>query len=548
MITTELPLLPYQQSSRPVDLAYTSFLELLRGKAKEAPAREFLIFPESDRRYTYREFYELAVATADWLSTRAEPRGTISIIFRNTPEFLAVYFGAVAHGITVVPINPDLAAPEIQFIVENSNSGSVFYDPSLEAKLASPKAEKRSEAAYFPLADVEDIPKVDVAAVEQRLPKVDPMTPAAIIYTSGTTGDPKGVILSHLNFLIDGKGMAEWFQFSPETRSLCILPLFHNNGLVVSLTTTLHAGGSIIFVDPKSSLRSFWALVDRYHATFTSVMPSILAAILALGFDGRTGRLKGIICGGQLLPRNLAERFESRFGVPIFEGFGSTEASSYSSFNRYPADQRKPGSVGTVLPVSDMKVVDDDDVEVPDGTEGEICIRGANIAIGYHNLPELQRVKFRNGWYHTGDYGLRDQEGNYYFRGRKDDLIVKGGEKIYPAEIENVLSKHPNIVESAVIGVDDAILGQEICAFAKLKDAHASTEAELLAFCAQSLARFKQPKRIVIINRLGDMPELPKGPTKKILYRLLRQYYERRLANSEDPEGLKWILGSQGPG
>jgi acyl-CoA synthetase (AMP-forming)/AMP-acid ligase II len=548
MTTEELSLLPYQQSSRSVDLVYATFLDLLKGKTKEAPEREFLIFPESERRYTYREFYELAVATAEWLRTRVQPGGTICIVFRNTPEFLAVYFGAVAHGITVVPINPDLATPEIRFIVENSDSGSVFYDPSLESKIALLAAEMSPDVVYFPLADVDEIPKVDVAAVETRLPKVDPLSPAAIIYTSGTTGDPKGVILSHVNFLVDGKGMAEWFQFSPETRSLCILPLFHNNGLVVSLTTTLFAGGSIIFVDPKASLRSFWALVERYHATFTSVMPSILAAILALGFDGRAGSLKGLICGGQLLSQNLAERFESRFGVPIFEGFGSTEASSYSCFNRYPADKRKLGSVGTVLPVSDMRVVDEDDVEVADGTEGEICIRGANIAIGYHNLPELQRVKFRNGWYHTGDYGMRDKEGNYYFRGRKDDLIVKGGEKIYPAEIENVLSKHSNIVESAVIGVDDVILGQEICAFVKLREASASTEAELLNFCAQSLARFKQPKRIVIINPLTEMSELPKGPTKKILYRVLRQYYEQRLANSEDPEGLKWVLGSQGPG
>ena len=248
------------------------------------------------------------------------------------------------------------------------------------------------------------------------------------------------------------------------------------------------------------------------------------------------------------MPLSLAQKFEARFGVPIFEGFGSTEASSYSCFNRYPAERRKLGSVGTVLPVSDMKVVDDNDIEVPDGTEGEICIRGANVAIGYHKLPELQAHRFRNAWYHSGDFGLRDSDGNYYFRSRKDDLIVKGGEKIYPAEIENVLSKHPNVNESAVIGVDDAILGQEICAFVRLKDGSTTTESELLKFCAQSLARFKQPKRIVIINRLEDMPELPKGPTKKILYRVLREYYGRRVANSEDPEGLKWVLGTQGAG
>jgi len=190
--------------------------------------------------------------------------------------------------------------------------------------------------------------------------------------------------------------------------------------------------------------------------------------------------------------------------------------------------------VGKVLPVCEMKVVDDADVEVPDGTEGELCIRGINVASGYLKLPELQKLRFRNGWYHSGDYGYRDDDGFYYFRGRKDDLIVKGGEKIYPAEIENVLSQHPNVAEAAAIGVDDPILGQEICAFVNLKDVGASNEAQLLSFCATSLARFKQPKRIVIINRLENMPELPKGPTKKILHRQLRDYYQERLTNSEE--------------
>jgi len=545
MITTAWPLLPYQISAKPADLLYTNFRHLLHAKMQEAPDREFMIFPETDRRYTYREFYDLTITASEWLRPRTRAFGTISIIFRNTPEFLSIFFGAVAHGINVVPINPDLALQEIRFIAENSDSEAVFYDAELKHKLA-PLQTEMPAMKFHPLADVADMPKVDVVAVEAALPDVPPTTPAAIIYTSGTTGFPKGVILSHMNFIIDGMGMAEWFQFSPATRSLCILPMFHNNGLVVSLTTTLYRGGSIVIIDPKASLRSFWALVDRYQCTHTSVMPSILAAILALGFEGRPGRLQAIICGGQLLPLSLAEKFEAKFGIPIFEGFGSTEATSYSCFNRFPADKRKLGSVGTVLPISDMQVVDENDVEVPDGTEGEICIRGANVAIGYHKLPELQEMKFRGGWYHSGDYGLRDSNGDYYFRSRKDDLIVKGGEKIYPAEIENVLSQHPNVAESAVIGIDDPILGQEICAFARLKDNSANSEADLLAYCAKSLARFKQPKRIVITNRLGDMPELPKGPTKKILHRLLRQYYEKRLANSEDMETLKWVLGSQG--
>ena len=544
MNVSSLPLLPHQKSSATVDLPHANFHELLKAKTAEAPSREFLIFPETDRHYTYKQFYEISLGASEWLKSRVKDFGTICIIFRNTPEFLAMYFGAVARGITVVPINPDLAPAEIRFIIENSDCADVFYDPDLEARIASLKTEL--SVAFHPFKNVVDLPVVDPSKAEASLPKVDPTTPVVIIYTSGTTGNPKGVVLSHMNFILDGFAIADWFQLSPATRSICILPLFHNNGIVISTTTTLCAGGSIVFVDPKTSLRSFWALVDRYGATFTSVMPSILAALLSLPFEGKRGQIKGIICGGQLLPLSLMQKFEERFGVPVFEGFGSTEASSYSSFNRWPAEKRILGTVGVVLPICDMKVVDDNDNEVPDGTEGELCIRGPNCAIGYHKLPELNASKFRNGWYHSGDYGLRDTEGNYYFRSRKDDLIIKGGEKIYPAEIENVLSKHSNVTECAVIGVENAILGQELCAFANLKDPSATTEAELVKFCAQSLARFKQPRRVVIINTLGDMPELPKGPTKKILYRKLRDYYETHLAKPKDPEGLKWVRGSTG--
>jgi acyl-CoA synthetase (AMP-forming)/AMP-acid ligase II len=543
-----LSLLPHQQTERPVTLPYSNYYDLLKAHTERDPGRTFLLFPETGREYTYWQFFLIALTAADWLTVVASGQKTVAVVLRNTPEFLAIYFGAVFLGITVVPINPDLATREIRFILENSESTTVFYDPAFVAKLGALEEKMAPAVKFVAFGDVNDLPKVNVEALEARLPKVEPNTPAAIIYTSGTTGNPKGVILSHMNFLADGMAVSEWFQFTPETRSLCILPLFHNNGLVMSLTTTMYRGGSIVWTDPKSSLRSFWPLVEKYQCTFTSVMPSVLAAILAFGLEGKATSLKGIICGGQLLPLSLAEQFEARFGVPIFEGFGSTEASSYSSFNPYPGEARKLGSVGKVLPVCEMKVVDEADNEVPDGTEGELCIRGINVAIGYLKLPELQALRFRNGWYHSGDFGYREADGFYYFRGRKDDLIVKGGEKIYPAEVENILGLHPAVAEAAVIGVNDAILGQEVCAFVRLKDADAASENDLLDYCAKSLARFKQPKRIVIINQLADMPELPKGPTKKILHRAVRDYYEKQLSNNAEPESLKWVVETRSSG
>src|SRR5208283_3356862 len=227
-------LLPHQQLERPVNLPYSNFFDLLKTHTDRGPDRPFVLFPESGRDYTYRQIFNVALAAAEWLTVVAPAQKTIALVLRNTPEFLAIYFGAVFLGITVVPINPDLAPREIRFIIENSESSTVFYDPVFQSKIAVLESEMSAAVKFLALGDVADLPKVDAAAVEARLPRVEPTTPAVIIYTSGTTGNPKGVLLSHMNFLADGKAVSEWFQFTPDTRSLCILPLFHNNGLVMS--------------------------------------------------------------------------------------------------------------------------------------------------------------------------------------------------------------------------------------------------------------------------------------------------------------------------
>ena len=173
-----------------------------------------------------------------------------------------------------------------------------------------------------------------------------------------------------------------------------------------------------------------------------------------------------------------------------------------------------------------MIILNEDGKHSPDDQEGEICIRGYNVAIGYLG-NELMNNVFRDGWFHSGDYGRRDKDGNYYFHGRQDSLIIKGGENIYPREIENILFKHPLIDECAVIGIPDKLLGENICAFVKIKSKEKITEKEIKIFCRDKLADFKQPKKIIIINQLKDLTEIPKGPTKKILYRKLKEYFKK---------------------
>ena len=318
--------------------------------------------------------------------------------------------------------------------------------------------------------------------------------------------------------------ISNWFHFDKNTRCLCILPLFHNNGQITTLLAPLYAGGSTVIIKGKISLYAFWDLVNEYKATWTSVMASILSILLSLPKERKDNSLNAILCGGQILTRSVQEQFESRFNIPIFEGYGLTETTSFSCINNFPAEKRKMGSIGKSLITNEMGILDENGERI-EGEEGEICIRGYNVANGYLGNMEMNYA-FRDGWFHSGDYGRKDSEGNFYFHGRQDSLIIKGGENIYPAEIENILYNHPNIDECAVIGVAHKLLGEEVCAFVKIKKESKTDEKGIKEFCKNKIADYKQPKIIIIINNLKDLNEIPKGPTKKILYRKLRKYYK----------------------
>jgi acyl-CoA synthetase (AMP-forming)/AMP-acid ligase II len=332
--------------------------------------------------------------------------------------------------------------------------------------------------------------------------------------------------------LSDSKCVAEWFHFDTKTRTLCILPLYHNNGQVPTLLAPLYQGGSTVIVQGKVSLLSFWDLVNKYDVTCTSVMASILSMLLSIPNERKDQTLKGIICGGQVLTRTIQKQFEERFKIPIFEGYGLTETTSFSCLNCFPAEKRKIGSIGKVLPANEMTILDENSKDVGENNVGEICIRGYNVTIGYLGLKEKNEKSFRDGWFHSGDFGWKDSDGFFYFQGREDFLIIKGGMNIYPAELENVLYQHPDIIECAVIGIPHKLLGEDICAFVKCKEESEVSQIELKEFCKNNIGGFKQPQKIVIINLLGDLDDIPKGPTKKILYRELKKYYMENLSDN----------------
>jgi long-chain acyl-CoA synthetase len=299
------------------------------------------------------------------------------------------------------------------------------------------------------------------------------------------------------------------------------MPLFHMNAVSVTTMSALYAGGSTV-VSPKFSGSKFWNIISDYQITSFGSVATMLSMLLNSYPDGvpeglKTDQLRFAMCGSAPVPAEVMKRFEEIFECPVIEGYGLSESTCRSTFNP-PDDRRRAGSCG--LPIgNDMKVFDDDDNEVADGELGEIVLRGENILKGYFKNPEATERAFRNGWFHTGDIGYRDPEGFFFIVDRKSDMIIRGGENIYPREIDEVLYQHPAVAAAATIGIPDALYGEEVAAFIVLKDGSQVMAEDLIAHCQSELADYKCPKTVRIVK------DIPKGPTGKLLKRELARLY-----------------------
>jgi long-chain acyl-CoA synthetase len=296
-----------------------------------------------------------------------------------------------------------------------------------------------------------------------------------------------------------------------------MMPLFHMNAVSVTTMSALYAGGSTV-VSPKFSASRFWQIISEYQITSFGSVATMLSMLLHTYPDGvpaglDTSRLRFAMCGSAPVPAEVMQSFEETFNCLVIEGYGLSESTCRSTFNP-PNKRRRPGSCGVPIG-NEMKVVDEEDRDVPDGELGEIVLRGENILKGYYKNDRATAEAFRNGWFHTGDIGYRDADGFFFIVDRKSDMIIRGGENIYPREIDEVLYQHPDVAAAATIGVPDPLYGEEVAAFVVLKDRREENEEELLAHCRARLADFKCPKTIRFVA------DIPKGPTGKLLKREL---------------------------
>ncbi len=344
----------------------------------------------------------------------------------------------------------------------------------------------------------------------------DPDALALLIYTSGTTGRPKGVMLDHANLSATAELIIAWFEMTPETRCLLVLPLFHVNGIMVSVVSPLLARGST-FIAERFHAASFWATVEQVRPTFFSAVPTIYALLASRpGARPDTRSLRFVICGAAPMPRQLIGEFEQRFGVPVVEGYGLSECTVVCTLNPLHG-VRKAGSVGLPMPGIDVGVVDDTDQLLPAGQAGEVVVRGPNVMRGYLGRPDESAQVLRRGWLHTGDVGRFDDDGYLTLVDRVKDLIIRGGENIYPKEIEDVLYAHPAVLEAAVVGQPDPVFGEQPVAFVTLRPGFSAIPEDLTGHCRRSLARYKVPCEVYIEETL------PKNAVGKIAKPVLRE-------------------------
>ena len=496
--------------------------ELLRQRVNAAPDKPFLFSETDKRQFTYKEFEAAVKRTAALLAENGIGKGdVVSLLLPNSVEYVIAYFACWQIGALAGPINSLLKAQEIAYVITNSEAKAWIVSSEFLPVVEALRDELRQQLRVVIPFDNEA--ETTYGIDETLAPELD-LTPddeAIIIYTSGTTGKPKGCLLTHGNVIANARQISSWLSFTETDRLLTMMPLFHMNAVSVTTMSALYAGGSTV-VSQKFSASRFWQIISDYQITSFGSVATMLSMLLSTYPDGvpaglNTEQLRFAMCGSAPVPAEVLRRFEETFNCLVIEGYGLSESTCRSTFNP-PDKRRRPGSCGVPIG-NEMAVVDEEDREVPNGELGEIVLRGENILKGYYKNETANETAFRNGWFHTGDIGYRDADGYYFIVDRKSDMIIRGGENIYPREIDEVLYQHPNIAAAAVVGIPDKLYGEEVAAVVVLKNGASSSEQEVIEFCKARLADYKCPKMVRFVE------DIPKGPTGKLLKRELAKIF-----------------------
>ncbi len=441
----------------------------------------------------------------------------VASVLPNSPETI-VSFLAVAATATAAPLNPAYKLNEFSFYLEDTQARALITPPKggEVAQQAAPEGTLQI-CARFQDGEVTFEAANGGEAVSEDPPGSDDV--ALVLHTSGTTSRPKRVPLAHGQMVTSVANIVETYQLTPEDASLCIMPLFHQHGLMASVLSTFASGGTVV-VPPRFNALNFWKAVRDCEVTWFTAVPTMHMVLLgrARRKDGQSRNpdlykgLRFIRSCSASLPAAAMLEMEEIFGVPVLEAYGMTEASHQMSSNPLPPGNRVPGSVGRGTGVS-IAIMDDDGTLQHPGIRGEVVIQGPNVIRGYEDNPEANATSFTNGWFRTGDEGVLDTEGYLTLVGRLKELINRSGEKVSPREIDEVLLAHPAVAEAVAFGIPNPIHGEEPSAAVVLRSP--ATQQDLVAHCRGHLAEFKCPRVIHIVDAS------PRTPTGKVQRRLV---------------------------
>jgi len=495
----------------------------LESQAERQGRKKYLLF--NDEKHTYKEINASANKLANLLISKGVKKGDrITLMMENCPNFFISFFGILKAGAIAIPVNTFLKQEEVAYMI--NDSGAKFFITShqfehVASGICSFCEELEGVLAFtetgFTSENINTFEGLSSANPDLDISKDDL---AVFVYSSGTTGRPKGAMLSHNNMTQNTAACLARFKVTINDRFLLFLPAFHSYAMMTCVILPTYVGSSIIILESVNDLKkkTFKKILIYKRPTFFLGVPQVYTALLKAKMPKLF--LKFIypirlhVSGGAPLPEETLEQFKEKFGRPIIEGYGLSEASPVVSANLLK--EQKPLSVGPALKGVEVKIVDEYEKELAIGEVGELIVKGPNVMSGYWNMPELSEKTLRNGWLFTGDLAKLDEKGYIYIVDRKKDLIIVKGMNVYPREIEEVLHRHEAVDAAAVIGLPDKSSGEIPVAYVKPKDGFELTDKDLRIYLKSHLANFKLPKYINVEHNL------PMTATGKILKRELK--------------------------
>ena len=475
----------------------------LSARIQVTPDRPFL-YPSLPEPLTFSQIHEIVVDMADsWHTNGIKTNDRVGLLMSNSPRSVIFVLTAIHMNVTLVPLNTRLTVDEMAFQLQQSNCQWLL---PYEGKDDSLKLLLQLKERGHKMVEIDDNMTIKKSPSKNVINLNDPF---AIIHTSGTSGTPKGAVLTYNNIYQSAMASAYRIGVLPDDRWLCVLPLFHIGGLSIILRSLLY--GTAVDLMPKFDVDAVNHALTHRPITLVSLVPTMLHRLLEARTESWNPKLRLVLLGGGAPSPELVARCVEE-DIPLATTYGLTEAASQVATATLEQVSQKPASVGKPLMFTQVRVVDGNDHDLPADEIGEIIVKSQTIMPGYTNNPEATAKALRNGWLYTGDMGYKDEEGDLFIVQRRSDLIVTGGENVYPAEVENAIRQHPDIKESVVVGLDDVEWGQKVVAAIQLKDGKSLSSDEIIQFARERLAGYKIPRKIRFVM---DFPQTGSGKIQR---------------------------------